>query len=198
MVVQEGEWMSIDLAAHVAILRDGQVLLTKRADVEAWVLPGGQLEVGESVARTAVREAREETGLEVTLTHLVGIYLVPRWGGRDSHTAVFVGRPVGGVLRPQEGEVIELGFFPPDALPEPLVWWHRQRIRDALNGVGGSAVWTQNAVWPFEDDSARETLGGLWARSGLSRSQFFLRRFSPPEPRPPDLEVPEVEGRQVE
>jgi ADP-ribose pyrophosphatase YjhB (NUDIX family) len=107
----------IDLAAHVAVIQNGQILLTKRAYVEAWALPGGQVDVGESVAEAAVREAREETGLEVRLTRLVGIYFIPQWQNGDNHSALFAASPVGGVLRPQEGEVIEARYFAPTALP---------------------------------------------------------------------------------
>lgn len=95
--------MPIDLAAHVAIIQDGEILLTKRADVEAWVLPGGQVDTGESVAEAAVREAREETGLDVQLTRLVGIYFLPRWLTGDHHSVLFTAKPVGGVLQPQGG-----------------------------------------------------------------------------------------------
>ncbi|MGC9523488.1 MAG: NUDIX hydrolase [Anaerolineae bacterium] len=66
--------MTINLGASVAIIEDGRVLLTKRDDVEAWALPGGRIEAGESVVEAACREALEETGLEISVTRLVGIY----------------------------------------------------------------------------------------------------------------------------
>lgn len=184
--------MAVDVGASVAIIRDGRVLLTKRADVEAWTLPGGGAEVGESVAEAAVREAREETGLEVALVRLVGIYFIPQWLGSDHHGVLFAATPVGGVLRPQEGEVIEIGYYGLDSLPEPLVWWQRQRIRDALGGVGGSAAWTQRPNWPFEEVKTRRGFYDRMAQSGLSRQAFFLRHFSRPDPAPEDLEVRHV------
>ena len=55
----------IRLAATVAIVQDDKVLLAKREDFEVWCLPGGMVDVGESLAETAVREAHEETGLTV-------------------------------------------------------------------------------------------------------------------------------------
>ena len=64
---------------NIAILKDGKILLTKREDFEVWCLPGGIVEPGESVVEAAVREAREETGLEVGLTRLVEIYSRPNW-----------------------------------------------------------------------------------------------------------------------
>jgi ADP-ribose pyrophosphatase YjhB (NUDIX family) len=187
--------MTASLGASVAIIRNGQVLLTKRADVEVWTLPGGGVETGESVAEAAIREAREETGLEVRLLRLVGIYFIPRWTTGDSHGVLFSAIPVGGALEPQQGEVIEVGYFDPQSLPEPLVWWQRQRIYDALDGVGGGAVWTQKPKWPFEEAKTRQEFYELIRQSGLSRQEFFLQHFSKPEPEPDDLQVLHVGGR---
>ncbi len=184
--------MPIDLAASVAIIQNGQILLVRRADVEAWTLPGGQVDVGESVAEAARREAHEETGLEVELTRLVGIYSIPRWiAGNSHHNVLFVAKPMGGAVRPQAGEVTEVAYFAPDALPEPLVWWQLQRIRDALSG-GGGVAWLQNAVWPFGESVTRQAFYELMAGSGLSKQAFFLRYFSKPEPGAENLEVLQV------
>ena len=56
----------------------GRVLLIQRSDNGLWALPGGAQEVGESTPDAAVRETREETGIDVTITGLVGIYSDPR------------------------------------------------------------------------------------------------------------------------
>lgn len=61
----------------VAIFQDEQILLTQREDFEVWCMPGGQLDSNESIAQAAMREVYEETGLEVRLTRLVGIYSKP-------------------------------------------------------------------------------------------------------------------------
>jgi ADP-ribose pyrophosphatase YjhB (NUDIX family) len=179
--------------ASVAILRDGQILLTKRRDVETWALPGGAIEAGETVAQAAIREAHEETGLEVELTHLVGLYCLPDWDKGDHINVLFAARPVGGTLRPQPSEVLEQDFFDPDALPEPLLWWHGQRIRDAVRGVGGSAVWVQRVHWPF---GSRQEAYKLLAHADPDKQGRFLRYFSRPEPEPEDLEVLQVGVRQ--
>jgi len=174
----------IDLAASVAIIQENRIFLTKRSDVEAWCLPGGSLEPGESIVQAAVREAFEETGLVVAVTRLVGIYYVPHWKYGDNHEVLFAATPIGGTLRPQPSEVAEQGYFTRDHLPEPLLWWHNQRIEDALNNVGGSVVWRQNPIWPFVDMDIHEEI----AKSELSKPDFFKNHFSKPGNAPSDLE----------
>ncbi len=136
------------LGADVAIIReDGKIVLTKREDFAVWCLPGGGVDEGESAAQAAIREAREETGLEVELLRLVGIYSKPDWIGRGDHDVVFAARPVGGELVLTD-ETLDVGFFDPDDLPDPLMWWHRQRVIDAVRGAAGVA-WRQDVCWPF-------------------------------------------------
>jgi ADP-ribose pyrophosphatase YjhB (NUDIX family) len=138
------------LGANVAILDAlDRVLLIEREDFRVWGLPGGTVEPGESVARTAMREAQEETGLEVALTRLVGVYSLPEWVDGGNHTVLFAARPVGGVLMEGvDGEAREARYYRPDRLPENLLWWHRRRIVDALGGTGGSVAWSQGAASP--------------------------------------------------
>lgn len=63
-----------------AVVRDeaGRVLLIHKVDNDLWALPGGGHDIGETIADTAVREVREETGLEVEIVRLVGTYTNPR------------------------------------------------------------------------------------------------------------------------
>lgn len=130
--------------AATAIIRDerGQVLLILRGDGRGWSLPGGIMEPGERIVDCLVREVREETGLEVEPTRLVGIYSDPAFmhvtfpNGDQAHfvSATFECRIVGGRLRADGEESLEVAYFPPDALPEELVCDHAIRVRDALSG----------------------------------------------------------------
>ena len=129
-------------AAAIILDEQGRVLLIRRGDGRGWSLPGGIMEPGERIADCAAREAWEETGLEVEPVHLVGIYSDPEFmhitfpSGDQAHlvSATFACRVVGGSLRADGDESLEVAYFAPDALPEDLVCDHAIRIQDALSG----------------------------------------------------------------
>jgi len=116
-----------------------QILLMKRSDNEHWGLPGGYVEPGESVQSAAVREVREETGYEIEVGSLVGVYSDPRsqvidYGDRRVHAINLCFEAIAGDQRElgTPEETIALGFFGVDALPEPFVPIHTIRLSDAL------------------------------------------------------------------
>jgi ADP-ribose pyrophosphatase YjhB (NUDIX family) len=118
---------------------DGHVLLQRRSDNGLWGLPGGGVEIGESVSTAIVREVQEETGLTVMIERLVGVYSDPRFqvvryaDGNVVHyiNTLFVCRIVGGTLQTCE-ETLDLQFFDPAHLPEGMLLSHRIRVRDAV------------------------------------------------------------------
>jgi len=130
------------LPATAAIIRDkeGRVLLIRRGDGRGWSLPGGIMEPGERLAESVVREVREETGLEVEPVRVVGVYsdpavmLITYPNGDRTHlvSTTFECRVVGGELRADGDESLDVAYFAPDALPPDLVSGHAIRIRDAL------------------------------------------------------------------
>ena len=167
----------INMGACTAIIDAGKILLTKREDFEVWCLPGGHVETGESMARAAVRETLEETGLEVELSHLVGLYYRQyNWNGLAMHVACFAARPVGGQLDPQLEEVLELHYYSPDEIPSAMLSGHRQRIADAFSGARGLAR-LQESPPPFDKALTRPELYALRDQSGLSRAEFYARHF---------------------
>lgn len=183
-----------NIGVTVAVIKAGQILMTKREDFGVWVLPGGGIEAGESIAQASVREAYEETGLEVKLTRLVGIYSRPSWpiGEGGAHTILFAAEVVGGEMRPQPEEVLEAAFFDPDQLPTPMFWWHRRPVEDALNGSGGGAVWSQNVEFSFAQNVTRMTRQELYELrdSGeLPIEQLFEQLCGSPKPNSEILEV---------
>lgn len=163
------------LGAAAVVLRDGEVLLIKRRDFEVWALPGGGIEAGESAAQAAVREVREETGIEVRLTRLVGVYSRPGWIRGGDHALVFAAEEVGGALKPQPEEALAVGYFAVDALPKPFAAWHRRRIADAVAGKSGLAV-EQDVRWPLPTEDFGQ-IRRLVDESGLSPADFYRRYF---------------------
>jgi ADP-ribose pyrophosphatase YjhB (NUDIX family) len=107
---------------------DGRVLLSHRRDMDAWNLPGGGLEPGELPDEGVRREVCEETGLEVVVERLVGVY---GKRGRNELVFAFVCRVVGGELM-QTYEADENCYYPLDQLPPNTLIKHAERIWDAL------------------------------------------------------------------
>ncbi len=162
------------IAVNVAVIQNGKILLTKRDDFEVWCLPSGGVEPGESVAQAAIRETREETGLEVQLTRLIGIY--SKLGPWDEiHAVLFIAKPIGGELRTQIGETVEVRYFGPKEIPNELLYGQRQRILDALSDIKNAVTRLQKLSPPFEQIKTRQKLYQVRDQSGLARQQFYLQ-----------------------
>jgi 8-oxo-dGTP diphosphatase len=107
------------------------VLIERRNPPPGWAIPGGFVDVGEALETAAVREAREETALEVRLKALLGCYSDPRRDARG-HTvsAVYVAEASG---EPEaRDDARALAVFSPDRLPSPLAFDHAQILADYL------------------------------------------------------------------
>lgn len=148
----------LTFGVNVVILQANQVLLTLRSDLPVWCLPGGAIETGESLLQAAVREAKEESGVEVTILRIVGIYSRPYWMNSGNHEVVFIGKQAGGNLRPQDGEATAVSYFHLDALPDNLLWWHRERIFDALQTTQTTPTIArvQDVRWPLQSITYQE------------------------------------------
>ena len=107
----------------------GCVLLCHRRDMDLWNLPGGGLESGELPTETVIRETREETGLEVIVERLVGVY-----GKKDKDEIVFafICQVTGGQLSTSD-EADLCQYFAVDTIPENTSPKHIERILDALH-----------------------------------------------------------------
>jgi ADP-ribose pyrophosphatase YjhB (NUDIX family) len=161
-----------ELAVTVVVIRDNAVLLTKREDFEVWCLPGGAVDASEPLDQAARREVREETGIDISLTALIGICTKPFWGPGGTHSVVFAAIPRTDVFAPHPGEVTDLGYFPRQQLPEPLLWEHHHYIDAAFAGSSGF-VWHNPAKTPpmFAN---RATLYRWRDALGVARQQAYF------------------------
>ena len=126
-------------SAGVVIVKNGKVLFQLRSDNGCWGLVGGLMELNETYAETAVREAKEETGLDVRLTAFLGIFhnhdMV--WSNGDAAHVVgayFTAEIAGGELRCDE-ESRELRFFDPKDPPEMFAVDHVQALDAYRRGI---------------------------------------------------------------
>lgn len=124
----------------VIILNDNNELLLQHRTDGGWVLPGGLMELGESLEETARREVKEETGLEVGDLTLVNIF-----SGQDyyfkvsngdelySVTAVYATKDVRGKMEVDETESVEVQFFKMNELPDGLTDEYKSYITSYIN-----------------------------------------------------------------
>lgn len=126
--------MSKKLVGAAAVIMDSneRILLVKHNYGKYnWELPGGLSELNESAGDTAKREVLEETGLEVTVDRLTGVYYEPN---NDMHHFVFTCKVVGNQQpRPDAKEVTECKFWDINDLPRPISDFTINRIQDASN-----------------------------------------------------------------
>ena len=128
---------SVVPSANVIVVNDdGAILLIRRTDNGNMALPGGGMDLGESITEAAVREVKEETGLDVEITGLVGIYTNPAHlieytsdgEVRQEFSIVFTARPTGGTPR-TNAEASEVVWSDPAELADmPMHPSMRQRI----------------------------------------------------------------------
>jgi 8-oxo-dGTP pyrophosphatase MutT (NUDIX family) len=134
-------------SVNVVVANDaGDVLMIRRTDNGNWAVPGGAIDLGESVVEAGVRETREETGIECRVTGLVGIYTDPRHvilytsngEARQEFSIVLTAVPVGGQPTPSD-ESSDVRWVPRDDLAGYQVDRSmRLRLEHYLAGRGGS------------------------------------------------------------
>ncbi|GAA2415690.1 NUDIX domain-containing protein [Actinomadura vinacea] len=113
-------------SVNVVVENDkGEILMIRRTDNDNWALPGGAIDLGESVSQAAVRETKEETGIDVEITGLVGIYSDPKHvihytsddEVRQEFSILLTARPTGGAPTTSD-ESREVCWIPADQATE--------------------------------------------------------------------------------
>ncbi|HHQ44834.1 MAG TPA: NUDIX hydrolase [Candidatus Altiarchaeales archaeon] len=122
------------LAVDGAIVEDGKIILIKRLNEpfkDMWALPGGFVDVGETVEDACIREVREETGLEVEVKKLLGVYSDPARDPRG-HTVsvIFLCEKTGGELKAAD-DAKDAGYFSLNELPK-LAFDHAKVLSDVF------------------------------------------------------------------
>jgi 8-oxo-dGTP pyrophosphatase MutT (NUDIX family) len=129
-------------SVNVVVTNDvGQILMIKRSDNDNWAIPGGGIELGESLIQAAVRETHEETGIDCEITGLVGIYTDPKHvilytsdgEARQEFSIVLTGHATGGSPTPSS-ESTEVHWIDADQVTgRPMDRSMRMRIERFLS-----------------------------------------------------------------
>lgn len=109
----------------------GVVVIGRANEPLGFALPGGYIDEGEQAEAAAIREAKEETGLDVELIGLLGVYSRPDRDPRQHNmSTVFVARPLDSARLRAGDDAAQAAFYPLDGLPSPLVFDHQRILED--------------------------------------------------------------------
>lgn len=127
----EDNWLHMSPAAgaEAVIVHDEKIMLIKRSDNGLWAVPGGLVEVGETLAGAAQRELWEETGIRGQVTRLLGIFDSRVWQSKTKahlYHAIFLAEATDLIPR-TSSEATEVAFFGENNLPE-LSPGHQHRV----------------------------------------------------------------------
>ncbi|MCM3237583.1 NUDIX domain-containing protein [Heyndrickxia oleronia] len=118
------------VSAATIVLNDEKEILLIKGPWRGWEMPGGQVEEGESLKDAAIRETKEETGIDIEVLKFCGIF---QNVNKSICNTLFLGKPIGGKLT-TSSESLEVGFYPIEqALKMVTVGNFRQRIEYCLD-----------------------------------------------------------------
>mgnify|MGYP001588603436 FL=1 len=138
-----GKEMAILVFVNACIINEkNEILIQRRREENEWGLPGGAMELGESAEETLRREIKEETGLEITIERLLGLYTkyfhtYPNGDKTQSVVITFICRRAGGELQSENAETLELAYIAPENMPPLIFDDNRDAIQDYINGNFG-------------------------------------------------------------
>lgn len=118
------------LAASVAVINDQNEILLVKNWKRGWEYPGGYVEKGESIESAAIREVKEEAGIDISITKLCGLIQDVK---NSRCTVLFLGTPIGGKLAGRD-DALDAGYFSIDEALKKVTWkTYKERILKCLN-----------------------------------------------------------------
>lgn len=125
----------LNFAGGIVYNERNEILLQKRGDGNEWGFPGGAMELGESLEETTKREILEETGLNVKVEHLIGVYSkyfceFPNGDKAQTITHFFQCKPIDGELTADGIETLDLKYFPINKIPKLFTKQHEDALED--------------------------------------------------------------------
>ncbi len=139
-IAPNGTAVAVQTGASI-IVEDsmGRILMQQRTDDGTWSYPGGRIEIDETVEAAARREVMEECGLLVGEMTLLGVFSGPELNhvypnGNEvcGIDIVYISRDYSGSLESFDGEAKQMGFYPIDALPQPISAMNAKQINAYL------------------------------------------------------------------
>jgi len=128
----------VTLGVRVMMIQNDQALLVRHTYMNGWFMPGGGVKRGETLEHAARREAHEETGAILNDLSLVGAYTnFKKW--KSDHNILFLSTDFT-VSGEHDLEIVEVRFFPLDALPADLTPGHYRRLTEYRDGKQPEAV----------------------------------------------------------
>lgn len=118
------------ISAATIVVNDKNEILLIKGPKRGWEMPGGQVEEGESIRDAAIRETKEESGIEVEIVRFCGIFQNVK---KSICNTLFLAKPIGGELT-TSSESLEVGFFPIEQALEMVTYSNsRERIELCLD-----------------------------------------------------------------
>ncbi|MEJ9216796.1 NUDIX hydrolase [Paenibacillus glucanolyticus] len=106
------------VSAAAIVINDNNEILLIKGPRRGWEMPGGQVEEGESLSKAAIRETKEESGIDIEIIRFCGIF---QNVGNSICNTLFLAKPIGGELTPSS-ESLETGFFPIEEALAMITW----------------------------------------------------------------------------
>lgn len=136
------ECLILNFAAACIRDKKGRVLLQKRGDNQQWGFPGGMIEIGESAEETVIREVKEETGLDIIVNDMLGVYSKYFYEYPNKDKAQTIGvffdcSVGGGQIEIDYNETLELVFYDVEDIPPLFNKQQKDALDDFLNNKRG-------------------------------------------------------------